>query len=71
MNTPHQQQFRQGLISPYVPTLIRGLFVEIPPEGSVWPLERREAWFAAARVIFDQLYLDKEPEQSEGRGADA
>jgi hypothetical protein len=36
--------------------LVRGLLQELPPVGSVWPQERREAWVAAMLAAFAVMY---------------
>ncbi|MCU1500561.1 MAG: hypothetical protein JWM47_4514 [Acidimicrobiales bacterium] len=38
--------------------MMRGLIQSLPPLGTVWPTEKREAWAKLALAIFDQLYED-------------
>lgn len=43
--------------------LIDGLMQELPEPGSDWPLFERETWIAAARAIFDLIYIDPPDEE--------
>lgn len=45
-------------------TLLRGLMEQLPPEGSVFPMERREKWSALADQIFGLVYLDEPASES-------
>lgn len=46
---------------------IRGLIEELPPIGSEWPREAREAWTAAALATFDLIYKAS----PKGKGGDS
>jgi hypothetical protein len=54
--------------------LIRGLFQELPPPGSPWTVEKRDAWLELARVTFRMIYtIDPEnapPSQARRREED-
>jgi hypothetical protein len=39
--------------------LIRGLFETMPTPGAVWPVEQRDRWHQAARMIFNLLYQEE------------
>lgn len=40
--------------------MVQGLVEELPRPGSVWPVERREAWLHLARCMFSLIYEAEE-----------
>jgi hypothetical protein len=39
-----------------IPPIVKELFALLPPPGSLWPHEERDAWIRCASAIFDLLY---------------
>lgn len=46
-------------------TLLRGLMEQLPPEGAVFPAERRQRWLALADNIFSLVYLAEQRFESD------
>jgi hypothetical protein len=58
-------EMMDALNRPGLHPFIEGLLQTLPPVGSAWPIEKREAWLGAARAAFDVIYELPSPEPEE------